>query len=78
MARPQGTVSEHIGDVFEFNFAGQMGAERAPDVTPGGAREHGEFGQQQSAWVTSLNDPVTNPVDGDPHYGQWLQDHWFI
>jgi hypothetical protein len=55
-----------------------MGTERATDVTPGGDREYGAFGQAQSEFIAVLNDPDTNSFAGDPHYGQWLQDYFFI
>jgi hypothetical protein len=55
-----------------------MGSERATRNTPGGDREHGAFGQAQSDFVAVLNDPVTNTFEGDPHYGQWLQDFFFV
>jgi hypothetical protein len=77
MARFEGTVAEHTADVFEFNFAGPMGVERATDVVPGGEREHGLFGQEQSAFVAVLNDAAADPVVNGPHYGQWLQDEFF-
>lgn len=32
-----------------------LGAERATSNSNGGAREHGEFGQQQSAYVALIN-----------------------
>jgi hypothetical protein len=77
MAKFAGTVSEHIQDVFENNSAGLMGTERADDVTPGGEREFGLFGQAQSEFVALLNSE-DNPVEGQPHYGQWLQDFFFV
>ena len=76
MAKFEGTVAQHTADVFEFNSAGQMGIERATDVVPGGVREHGVFGQEQSAFVAELNAAAVEPVV-DPHYGQWLQDNFF-
>jgi hypothetical protein len=77
MAKFTGTVSEHIQDVFASNNAGPMGTERADDVTPGGEREFGEFGQAQSEFVALLNSK-DNPFIGQPHYGEWLQDFFFI
>jgi hypothetical protein len=79
MAKFQGTVAEHIADVFLFNNAGLMGTERADDVTPGGEREHGLFGQEQADFVALLNSggPVEGVV-GEPHYGQYLQDYFFV
>jgi hypothetical protein len=53
MAKFTGTVSEHIQDVFASNNAGQMGTERADDVTPGGDREFGLLGQAQSDLLPS-------------------------
>lgn len=78
MAKFEGTVAEHLADVFDFNSAGLMGAERATRNTPGGDREHGQFGQEQSDFVALLNDPATNTFEGDPHYGQWLQDFFLV
>ena len=66
MAKFEGTVAEHLADVFDFNSAGLMGAERATRNTPGGDREHGLFGQEQSDFVALLNDPATNTFEGDP------------
>ena len=28
--------------------------------------------------VAVLNDPATNTFEGDPHYGQWLQDFFLV
>jgi hypothetical protein len=78
MAKFGGTVSEHIVDVFQFNNAGQMGTERADDVTPGGAREFGAFGQAQHSFVAALNAGDVAGVEPGTHYGQWLHDDWFI
>jgi hypothetical protein len=77
MAKFTGTVSEHIQDVFQFNNAGPMGTERADDVTPGGDRDFGQFGQAQSDFVAQLNSD-DNPFPGQPHYGEWLQDFFFV
>ena len=77
MAKFEGTVSEHIQDVFLFNNAGQMGTERADDVTPGGERDLGQFGQAQSDFVAQLNSD-DNPFPGQPHYGEWLQEFFFV
>jgi len=78
MAKFEGTVAEHIADVFDFNSAGPIATERATRNTPGGDREHGQFGQEQSDFVAVLNDPATNTFAGDPHYGQWLQDFFLV
>ena len=77
MAKFEGTVSEHIQDVFLFNNAGQMGTERADDVTPGGERDLGQFGQAQSDFVAQLNSD-DNPFPGQPHYGEWLQEFFLV
>ena len=77
MAKFEVTVSEHIQDVFLFNNAGQMGTERADDVTPGGERDLGQFGQAQSDFVAQLNSD-DNPFPGQPHYGEWLQEFFFV
>jgi hypothetical protein len=66
-----------IQDVFDFNNAGLMGTERADDVTPGGDREFGQFGQEQSDFVVLLTSD-DNPFPGQSHYGEWLQGFFFI
>ena len=66
MAKFTGSVSEYLEDVFEHQEeAPLMGVERAVDATPGGDREFGEFGQQQSDFVALLNSDE-NPFPGQP------------
>jgi hypothetical protein len=58
-----------------------MGAERAPDVSDGGYRDHGVFGQAQSDVVAAINDGGGVGVPGyeaGMHYGEWLQDYWLL
>jgi hypothetical protein len=81
MAKPGETVSEHISDLLEGNDnVGQMGAARAVDVTPGGDREFGLFGQEQSLTVQLFNnDYYVDLLGVEPgtHYGEWLHNDWF-
>jgi hypothetical protein len=66
-------------DLFDFNNASLMGAARAPDVSDGGDRDHGVFGQAQSDFVADLNnDAASTGYPAGTNYGEYLQDYFFV